>query len=63
MQITEAKAMIESGVLDDKFMELYVDCSRLAQQKKRYIKAIEEFKSIFSSSEINYLAHRVEAKL
>lgn len=52
MQITEAKAMIESGVLDDKFMELYVDCSRLAHQKKRYIKAIEEFKSVFTSSEI-----------
>lgn len=52
MQITEAKAMIESSVLDDKFMELYVDCSRLAHQKKRYIKAIEEFKSIFTSSEI-----------
>lgn len=53
MQTIEAKAMVESGVLDDKFMELYVDSAGLAYQKKRYIKAIEEFENNFMSREIS----------
>ena len=34
-------------------MELYVDSAGLAYQKKRYIKAIEEFENNFMSREIS----------
>jgi len=53
MKTTEVKAMIESGMLDDKLMELYVDYSRLAYQKNRYMKALEEYEKYYDEYEIN----------
>lgn len=53
MKTTEVKAMIESGMLDDKLMELYVDYSRLAYQKNRYMKALEEYEKNYDEYEIN----------
>lgn len=53
MKTTEVKAMIVSGMLDDKLMELYVDYSRLAYQKNRYMKAIDEYEKYFDEYEIN----------
>ena len=53
IKTTEVKAMIESGMLDDKLMELYVDYSRLAYQKNRYMKALEEYEKYYDEYEIN----------
>lgn len=53
MKTTEVKAMIESGMLDDKLMELYVDYSRLAYQKNRYMKALGEYEKYYDEYEIN----------
>lgn len=53
MKTTEVKAMIESGMLDDKLMELYVDYSRLAYQKNRYMEALEEYEKYYDEYEIN----------
>lgn len=53
MKTAEVKAMIEVGTLDDKFMELYVDYSRLAYQKNRYLKAITEYEKYFADHEVN----------
>ncbi len=53
MKTTEVKAMIESEMLDDKLMELYVDYSRLAYQKNRYMKALEEYEKYYDEYEIN----------
>lgn len=53
MKTTEVKEMITSGMLDDKLMELYVDCNKLEYQKNRYMKAIDEYKKYFDEYEIN----------
>ncbi len=52
MKAAEVKSMIETGALDDKFMALYVDYSRLAYQKNRYINALEEYEKSFPGRDI-----------
>ncbi len=44
---------IQSGELDDRFMDIYVDGKRLDYQKSRYIKAIRKFEEIYALGEVN----------
>ena len=45
------KERIQSGQLDGRLQELYVDPGMLAYQRKRYGKALEEFEQLFGAGE------------
>ena len=38
---------IQSGELDDKILDVYVDAKLLDYQKKRYVEAIRKFEEIY----------------
>lgn len=48
-QLTEE---IKNGGLDAKLLDIYVDESKLAYQKKRYIKAIQKYESLFGEDDV-----------
>lgn len=52
MKTAEVKMLIESGFLDEKLTDLYVDYSRIAYQKSRYIKALDEFEKCFGACDV-----------
>lgn len=43
---------IQSGELDDKILDVYVDAKLLDYQKKRYVEAIRKFEEIYESGEV-----------
>ena len=51
MQTEGMKKRIQSGELDDRFLDIYVDSSILAYQKERYINAINKFESCYGAGE------------
>ena len=52
MQTEGMKKRIQSGKLDDRFLDIYVDSSILAYQKERYINAINKFESCYGAGEV-----------
>lgn len=44
---------IENGDLDERFVDIYVDSSKLAYQKERYVKAIREFEDCYGAGDAN----------
>lgn len=43
---------IENGELDERFVDIYVDASKLEYQKNRYIKAIKKFEDSYGAGEV-----------
>lgn len=52
MRINELKSKIANGVFDEKFLSMY-DKNSVAQQRERYMNAIDNFTSIFGEKEVN----------
>ena len=43
---------IENGELDERFVDIYVDASKIEYQKNRYIKAIKKFEDSYGAGEV-----------
>ena len=51
MQTNEMKKNIQEGRLDERFIDIYVDTTKLEYHKKRYVQAIELFESHYGAGE------------
>ena len=51
MQTEVMIKIIENGELEDKLLDIYVDATKLAYQKERYVNAIKKFETYYGVSE------------
>lgn len=51
MQTNEMKKNIQEGRLDERIIDIYVDTAKLEHHKKRYVQAIELFKTYYGAGE------------
>jgi len=51
MQTREMINIIQNGGLDEKILDIYVDATKLAYQKERYVRAIEMFETHYGAGE------------
>ncbi len=52
MQTEVMIKMIENGELDDRLLDIYVDATKLAYQKGRYISALRYFETYYGASDV-----------
>ncbi len=52
MQTEAMIKMIENGELDDRLLDIYVDATKLAYQKGRYISALRYFETYYGASDV-----------
>ena len=51
MQTKEMMKKIQNGGLDERFLDIYVDATKLAYQRERYVRAIEKFEAYYGAGE------------
>ena len=52
MQTEAMIKMIENGELDDRLLDIYVDATKLAYQKGRYVSALTHFETYYGASDV-----------
>ena len=52
MQTEAMIKMIENGELDDRLLDIYVDATKLAYQKGRYVSALTYFETYYGASDV-----------
>ena len=52
MQTNEMKKNILEGGMDERFLDIYLDATKLEYHKKRYVRAIELFESHYGAGEV-----------
>ena len=52
MKIEKAIALLSGKLFDEKMVDIYVDKTKIAYEKERYIKAINKYRTYFDGEEI-----------
>jgi len=52
MQTKEMMKKIQHGGLDERFLDIYIDATKLAYQRERYVRAIEKFEAYYGAGEV-----------